>query len=55
VEVVVSFTTRTIYLKERAPATAWIGGWVGLRIFLVNEGREKCTEYMRGDNFPVIL
>jgi hypothetical protein len=26
---VVSFTPRQLYLRERAPGTHWIGGWVG--------------------------
>jgi hypothetical protein len=28
---VVSFTPRPLYLRERAPGTHWIGGWVDLR------------------------
>jgi hypothetical protein len=27
----VSFTSQPLYLRERAPGTHWIGGWVGPR------------------------
>jgi hypothetical protein len=33
--------TRTIYLRERAPATDWIGWGLGLIIVLVKEEKEK--------------
>jgi hypothetical protein len=31
---VLSFKPRPLYLRERAPVTSWIGGWVILRVFL---------------------
>jgi len=31
---VISYTPRTLYPREGAPGTHWIGGWVGTRVVL---------------------
>jgi hypothetical protein len=38
---VVSFTSRPLYLWERAPGTHWLGGWVGPRVSLDNVKKGK--------------
>jgi hypothetical protein len=37
----VSFTPRPLYLRERAPDTHWIGGWVGPRAGLDMVSKRK--------------
>jgi hypothetical protein len=47
---VVSFTTRPIYLREKAPGTHWIGGWVGPRAVLDTVVKRKIPSPRRESN-----
>jgi hypothetical protein len=46
----VSFTTRPLYPRERAPSTHWIGGWVGSRAVLDAVMKKKCPAPRRESN-----
>jgi hypothetical protein len=56
---VVNFTARALYSRERAPGTHWIGGWVGPRTGL--DDMEKKRVPYRDSNFdtsavqPVVI
>jgi hypothetical protein len=54
---VVSFTSRPIYPRERAPGTHWIGGWVGSRAGLdaVMKSEINWMEWWGLANFLIAL
>jgi hypothetical protein len=47
---VVSFATRPLYPKERAPDTHWIGDWVGPRAVLDAVVKRKIRSPLRESN-----
>jgi hypothetical protein len=53
---VVSFTPRPLYLRERAPGTHWIGGWVGPRTVLDAVVKRKIPSPRLESNFrtPIV-
>jgi hypothetical protein len=53
---VVSFTRRPLYLRERAPGTHWIGGWVGPRSVLDAVVKRKIPNPFRESNprIPIV-